>query len=72
MIHKLIVTKSGAHYWRKVKKSTKVGVYTIENIKSVTMINNGQLIDNYGDLIDIIESLTQQRIRDRKIEEILK
>lgn len=70
-INKLIITKTGSHYWRKVKLLRREGIFIVEFDGDVTMFHNKKVIPDYGSLIDLIETLTIQRVRDSKIESVL-
>ena len=72
VINKLIVTKSGAHYWRTVKNLKKEGVFIVEMNGEVTMFHNKRVVPDFGSLMDVVESLCLQRVRDSKIERLLK
>jgi hypothetical protein len=71
-INKLIITKTGSHYWRRVKLLRRDGVFIVEFDGDVTMFHNKKVIPDYGSFVDLIETLTIQRVRDSKIERLLK
>ena len=70
-IHRLVVTKTGSHYWRRVNNIKKEGVFIVDIDGDVTIFHNKKVIPDYGSLIDLIETLTTQRLRDSKIERVL-
>jgi hypothetical protein len=71
-ITKLIITKNGRHHFRKVKHLRNVGVFIVEQDGDVTMFHDKKVIPDYGSLVDIIEDLCKQKVRDSKIERLLK
>ena len=71
-INKLIITKTGSHYWKEVKHLRREGVFIVEFDNEVTMFHQKKVIPDYASLVDIIESLTKQRLRDSKIERLIK
>ncbi len=71
-ISKLIITKGGRHHFRYVKHLRKEGVFIVEMDGKVTMFNNKKVITDLGTLMDIIEALCKQRLRDETIERLLK
>ena len=70
-ISKLIITKTGSHYWKEVKHLRRVGVFIVDFNGEVTMFHNKSIIPDYGSLVDIIEYLCKQHVRDTKIERVL-
>lgn len=71
IIKKLIITKLGRHYWKDVKYLRRQGVFIVTFDGKVTMFNNKSVIPDYGSLVDIIEDLCKQHVRDSKIERVL-
>jgi hypothetical protein len=71
IIKKLIITKLGRHYWKDVKYLRRQGVFIVTFDGKVTMFNNKLVIPDYGSLVDIIEDLCKQHVRDSKIERVL-
>jgi hypothetical protein len=70
-ISKLIITKTGSHYWKEVKHLRRVGVFIVDFNGEVTMFHDKKVIPDYGSLVDIIEDLCKQHVRDTKIEKVL-
>jgi hypothetical protein len=70
IIKKLIITKLG-HYWRDVKYLRREGVFIVDFNGEVTMFHDKKIIPDYGSLVDIIEDLCKQKVRDTKIESVL-
>jgi hypothetical protein len=70
-ISKLIITKTGSHYWKEVKHLRRVGVFIVDFNGEVTMFHDKKVISDYGSLVDIIEDLCKQHVRDTKIERVL-
>jgi hypothetical protein len=71
IIKKLIITKLGRHYWKEVKHIKRLGVFIVDFNGVTTMFYNKSIVPNYGSLVDIIEELCRQKVRDTKIESVL-
>ena len=73
-IYKLVMTKR-SHYWKPSTKITDEGVYTYyfkQNGKGAAAIYvDGNEIDDFDHLVDIIDSKRVSYDRDKKLKEIL-
>lgn len=73
------VHKSGTpfHYFKKVNNISKKGLYVVEgwiddnNRDTVMMFYDKKEIELFGEVLDIIEELKTQKLRDKKISQII-
>jgi len=71
VIQKLIIV-NGNPGWIEVQYISAIGLYQIENSKTIWFIYDLEPIDDYEKISDAIYNIKSQWIRNKKIEEVLK
>jgi hypothetical protein len=63
------------HYFRKVNNLTKSGLYVVEKWTNerdeIIILHNKKEIDLFTDVIETIEILKTQKLRDKKLQQLL-
>lgn len=72
VIKKLVITKSGSHYFRKVSRLKNRGLYWTESEDEINVFHDKRQLDDFGQLCDAIKREKDAYLRDIKIEEVLK